>query len=69
MPAPDPTHPAIGIKSQLLSSPDVKRKFICDRCGVVMEERQCKITCPKCGNRFDCSDLNIYYDELKPAQK
>lgn len=36
--------------------------FVCDRCGHEMYERNCKITCPNCGNRFDCSDLNIYFD-------
>jgi uncharacterized protein len=39
-----------------------KRIFICDRCGSEMHERNCKVTCPNCGNRFDCSDLNIYFD-------
>jgi len=39
-----------------------KREYICDRCGHEMYERNCKITCPNCGNRFDCSDLNIYFD-------
>ena len=39
-----------------------KRVFLCDRCGVEMIERNCKIACPNCGNRFDCSDLNIYFD-------
>jgi rubrerythrin len=39
-----------------------ERKYICDRCGHEMYERNCKITCPNCGNRFDCSDLNIYFD-------
>lgn len=37
-------------------------KYICDRCGHEMYEKNCKITCPNCGNRFDCSDLNIYFD-------
>ncbi len=36
--------------------------YICDRCGFKMVERNCKIVCPNCGNRFDCSDLNIYFD-------
>jgi len=36
--------------------------IICDRCGTVMVTRNCKITCPNCGNRFDCSDLNIHFD-------
>jgi predicted metal-dependent hydrolase len=36
--------------------------YFCDRCGHEMHERNCKVTCPNCGNRFDCSDLNIYLD-------
>jgi hypothetical protein len=39
-----------------------KRIYICDRCGQEMHEKNCKVTCPNCGNRFDCSDLNIYFD-------
>jgi predicted metal-dependent hydrolase len=39
-----------------------KRVYICDRCGHEMVEKNCKVTCPNCGNRFDCSDLNIYFD-------
>ncbi len=39
-----------------------KQKFVCDRCGAEMYESNCKIMCPNCGNRFDCSDLNIYFD-------
>jgi len=39
-----------------------KREWVCDRCGSTMQEKNCKVTCPNCGNRFDCSDLNIYFD-------
>lgn len=39
-----------------------EKEWICDRCGHAMIGRNCKITCPNCGNRFDCSDLNIYLD-------
>ncbi|HUF00350.1 MAG TPA: DUF309 domain-containing protein [Anaerolineales bacterium] len=39
-----------------------KHVYICDRCGHEMYEKDCKVTCPNCGNRFDCSDLNIYFD-------
>ncbi len=39
-----------------------RRVYICDRCGSEMRESNCKVTCPNCGNRFDCSDLNIYFD-------
>jgi hypothetical protein len=38
------------------------KTFICDRCGSEMFEKNCKVICPNCGNRFDCSDLNIYFD-------
>jgi rubrerythrin len=36
--------------------------YQCDRCGFDMIEMNCKVVCPNCGNRFDCSDLNIYFD-------
>jgi len=39
-----------------------KHVYICDRCGHEMVEKNCKVACPNCGNRFDCSDLNIYLD-------
>ncbi len=39
-----------------------KRIWVCDRCGSEMHEKNCKVNCPNCGNRFDCSDLNIYFD-------
>jgi uncharacterized protein len=41
---------------------DRKRTWICDKCGSQMHEKNCKVSCPNCGNRFDCSDLNIYFD-------
>jgi predicted metal-dependent hydrolase len=41
---------------------NAKRLWICDRCGNEMREKNCKVTCPNCGNRFDCSDLNLYFD-------
>ena len=28
----------------------------CVRCGAAMEERQCKVVCPNCGARDDCTD-------------
>lgn len=39
-----------------------KQVYVCDRCGGGMVEKNCKVTCPNCGNRFDCSDLNLYFD-------
>ena len=39
-----------------------RRLWLCDRCSSEMHEKNCKVTCPNCGNRFDCSDLNLYFD-------
>jgi hypothetical protein len=39
-----------------------KRVWLCDRCGTSMFEKNCKVICPNCGNQFDCSDLNLYFD-------
>jgi len=39
-----------------------QRVWTCDRCGSTMYEKNCKVICPNCGNQFDCSDLNIYFD-------
>ncbi len=41
---------------------NAKRVWTCDKCGSQMHEKNCKVSCPNCGNRFDCSDLNIYFD-------
>ncbi len=39
-----------------------ERVYLCDRCGFEMLERNCKVVCPNCGGRWDCSDLSIYMD-------
>lgn len=44
------------------STKNEKKVYLCDRCGFTMIEKNCKVECPNCGNRFDCSDLNIYLD-------
>ncbi len=37
-------------------------RYLCDRCGFEMFEANCKIVCPNCGSRYECSDLSIYFD-------
>ena len=39
-----------------------KHIYLCDRCGFEMVEASCKVVCLNCGGRYDCSDLNIYFD-------
>jgi uncharacterized protein len=46
---------------ELFRPVQVEHRYWCDRCGAEMYEHNCKVTCPNCGNRFDCSDLNIYF--------
>ena len=58
-PVPPAIHPAPSDPDKLAPQ---KRVFLCDRCGVEMYEKNCKVICPNCGNRFDFSDLNIYFD-------
>lgn len=51
--------------TQLETESDIKTsapQFVCDRCGADMIEQNCKVVCPNCGNRFDCSDLSLYFD-------
>ena len=66
MPSSDLARDAIErIHSRTVQS-DAVRHLICDRCGAQMVEWQCKISCLNCGNRFDCSDLNLYFEDLAP---
>jgi uncharacterized Zn finger protein (UPF0148 family) len=37
-----------------------RRIWRCDRCGFEMIERHCKVICPNCGQRWDCSDVTIW---------
>lgn len=48
--------------SNFVEARQVEYAYRCDRCGDTMVESNCKIICRNCGHRFDCSDLNIYFD-------
>ena len=43
-------------------------QFNCDLCGVQMLKRACKVTCPHCGYRFECSDLTLNFEEKTSPQ-
>ena len=34
----------------------VPDRHLCDCCGTPMSDRHCKIVCPNCGYKRDCSD-------------
>lgn len=35
---------------------EVPSEHLCERCGVRMYDHHCKIVCPNCGYKRDCSD-------------
>jgi hypothetical protein len=46
-----------------------KPEWRCDRCGFPMVERQCKVICPNCGQRWDCSDVTIWTGDGRPRRE
>lgn len=46
-----------------------KRVWSCDRCGFQMIGHNCKVTCPNCGARWDCSDVTIWVGDGQRAQE
>jgi rubrerythrin len=35
---------------------EIPREHVCECCGTVMYDHNCKIVCPNCGYKRDCSD-------------
>ena len=35
---------------------EIPREHVCECCGTVMFDHHCKIICPNCGYKRDCSD-------------
>jgi rubrerythrin len=35
---------------------EIPKEHVCERCGAVMYDHHCKIVCPNCGYKRDCSD-------------
>jgi len=54
--------PQPAAKSMNRRAPRSQLIITCDRCGDRMYEKNCKVICPNCGSRFDCSDLSIRID-------
>jgi hypothetical protein len=52
-PRPEPPPPP----AQPLFQPrEVPKEHVCELCGTVMYDHSCKIVCPNCGYKRDCSD-------------
>jgi hypothetical protein len=54
VPAPPPAAPAP--EPMPLRPLEVPQRHVCDLCGAAMYEHNCKIVCPNCGYRRDCTD-------------
>jgi hypothetical protein len=50
-PAPPPPRPASPFQRR-----EVPTTHVCECCGTVMYDHNCKIVCPNCGYKRDCSD-------------
>lgn len=35
---------------------EIPKEHVCERCGTGMYDHNCKIVCPNCGYKRDCSD-------------
>ncbi len=53
--------PETQVNPELLAVPP-EPELRCDRCGAQMVKSNCKVICPNCGSRLDCSDLSLYFD-------
>lgn len=42
--------------SQDVRAAEVPTRHVCDLCGAEMFDHNCKIICPNCGYKRDCSD-------------
>jgi hypothetical protein len=48
--APQPSYPAP------LKRREIPSVHVCELCGTTMYDHHCKIVCPNCGYKRDCSD-------------
>jgi ribosomal protein L37E len=58
-PPPEPV-PAPPAEASKTPAPLVRREIpsvhVCELCGTTMYDHNCKIVCPNCGYKRDCSD-------------
>ena len=54
-PAPPPAPSASPSPSPFVKR-EIPNEHVCECCGTVMYDHNCKIVCPNCGYKRDCSD-------------
>lgn len=56
-PAPEPVPPPAGPPAPApLKRREIPSVHVCELCGTTMYDHNCKIVCPNCGYKRDCSD-------------
>lgn len=55
-PAPPPAEPAAPAPPAPLRRREIPSVHVCELCGTTMYDHNCKIVCPNCGYKRDCSD-------------
>jgi hypothetical protein len=61
-PAPEPVPPPAAARETAPPAPaplqrrEIPSVHVCELCGTVMYDHNCKIVCPNCGYKRDCSD-------------
>ena len=55
-PQPAPAPPPEPAPARLFVKREIPSVHECELCGTVMYDHNCKIVCPNCGYKRDCSD-------------
>lgn len=51
-----PTSPSTAARTSFFTPREIPAEHLCERCGTIMYDHNCKIVCPNCGYKRDCSD-------------
>jgi ribosomal protein L37E len=55
-PPPEPVPAAPAGPTRFFEKREIPSVHECELCGTVMYDHNCKIVCPNCGYKRDCSD-------------
>ena len=53
---PEPVPPPPAPAAAPLTRREIPSVHVCELCGTTMYDHNCKIVCPNCGYKRDCSD-------------
>jgi len=53
---PEAAPPSTASAPPVFKLREIPKEHVCEMCGTVMYDHNCKIVCPNCGYKRDCSD-------------